>query len=705
MAMMTEESKLVAETEQPENDNISHLPALIRLEVRRYEGETCEGQYHGEGFALFKGDHIYKGMFSKGLMKGFGVFTEASGLKYEGEFVCNMPMGQGTFTWPDGSTYTGEIHRGTRHGMGTYKCAKSGVCYIGQWYQGKRHGKGIVYYSGDQTSWYKGDWVMNNREGWGERCYPSGNFYSGEWKNNLRHGEGTMTWQELRQQYLGEWEEGVQHGRGTHVWILRRTYESHFSQSNRYKGDFFQGQRHGEGIFYYAGGAIYEGWWKKNEKHGQGKFTFKDGRVFQGEFLDDRMMTPDIKTLYTFFRSDSGSSILGPDKALNIECVLEKVPESKRDTESKQVQFVVLQHEVQLRYIYDFYSRLGSSQSPDNTFLLYRLPFWRLLKDSNIHHHGVTLTQIDHFIRGKILTTNYSTLIRKIHFPFTPILFRTLLSYLVIVAYFIYSKDVESQENVLATCLSKLLIEDILPNAQNVKGFLFRQPDFAVVAMKYMKKCWGIYQVFCRLRTTHKDDVTMTCRHLLWMFKDLCLLDQKMTTARLLEIIAAETSEPENLTACLDLEITFLEFFEVLLGCAEVKCPQDSDVEGDRSLHKCDSKGESDLCEVEAREREIQTNSHDQSVSPSFQMGHSTDQDLVRVEDHETPQSTEETEEPGHQVKDTKTSRMEIKDREVTLRTQEMHQFFNNHFFPAFEHHQLTVEEKLLQDQRCKKTQ
>ncbi|KAM6896889.1 radial spoke head 10 homolog B [Xenentodon cancila] len=541
-------------------------------------------------------------MFSKGLMDGFGVFTKASGLKYEGEFVCNMPLGQGTFTWPDGCTYTGEIHRGARHGTGTYKCAKSGVCYIGQWYQGKRHGKGTVYYSTDKTSWYKGDWVMNNRQGWGERCYPSGNIYSGEWKNNLRHGEGTMTWQKLRQQYVGKWEEGVQHGRGTHVWILKRKDESQYSQSNRYKGDFFQGQRHGDGIFYYAGGAIYEGEWKNNKKHGQGKFTFKDGRVFQGEFLEDQMMIPNLNG-----NKDSGSSILGPDMALNIECVLEKVPKRKHDTECEQVEFVVLQHDVQLRSIYSFYSRLGHSSSPDNTFLLYRLQFWRLLKDSNIHHHGVTLTQIDHFIREESSSA-------EIHSPFTPMLFRTLLSNLVIVAYYIYSKDTMSQKNVLATCLSKMLIDDILPNAKNVKGFLFRQPDFAVVAMKYMKKCWEIYQVFCRVKTIHKDDVTMTCRHLLWMFKDLCLLDQNMTTARLLEIIAVETSDPKNLSACMDLEITFLEFFEVLLGCAEVTCHQVSDAVGeDMGLHKCDSKAKRDLCEVEAREEEIQaTNSYDQ---------------------------------------------------------------------------------------------
>lgn len=26
----------------------------------RYEGETCEGQFHGQGVAYFEGGHVYK---------------------------------------------------------------------------------------------------------------------------------------------------------------------------------------------------------------------------------------------------------------------------------------------------------------------------------------------------------------------------------------------------------------------------------------------------------------------------------------------------------------------------------------------------------------------------------------------------------------------------------------------------------------------
>ncbi|XP_049418565.1 radial spoke head 10 homolog B isoform X2 [Epinephelus fuscoguttatus] len=703
--------------EQPEEDDIYELPTLFCLIVQKYEGETCEGRFHGEGAACFEGGHLYKGMFSKGLMDGCGVLTLAGGLKYEGEFVCNKPMGQGTYTWPDGSSYKGEVYNGIRHGTGTYKCAKNGVTYMGKWDQGKRHGKGTVYYNQDKTSWYKGDWVKNNREGWGVRRYPSGNTYSGEWKNNLRHGEGMMRWLKLGQQYVGMWQKGVQHGRGTHTWILRRADGSQYSQSNQYTGDFVQGQRHGQGTFYYAGGAIYEQEWRMNKKHGKGKFIFEDGRVFEGECLDHQTMhnlngkkdpiPPPV------------SSILGPDMTLNIECLLEKIPERKRDTERKQVEFVVLRQDRELRSIYSFYSRLGHARSPDNTFLLSRLQLWRLLKDCNVHHQGITLTQIDHLIREDATAAD-------IHSPYTPMLLRQLLSCLVVVAYHIYHKDMVSQKNLLAACFSRLMTDNILPNAKNVKGFLFRQPDCAVVTVSYVKKCWEVYQAHCKASAAPRDDQTMTCRHLLWMFKDLHLLDSNLTTARLLQIITAESHDPSNLSGCLDLEITFLEFFEVLLGSAEVKCQQVSEhLEESKSSSSPEAEARRNQPEVESNENMLQTaNSSTQSVAASLSSPItpeisnlksvetsdsaelSTAQE-VKSQQHvneisEKPQSAEHTRGQRGEGKHVHTSRLETKDCEVELWKKTIHQFLNHFFFPAFEHNQLVSnnmkEEKLRQE-------
>ncbi|XP_035514034.1 radial spoke head 10 homolog B isoform X2 [Morone saxatilis] len=690
--------KLVSSSDSSKEDgelpaSKKDFPALFSLIVQRHEGETCGGQFHGEGVAWFKGGHTYKGMFAKGLMDGRGVFTHASGLKYEGELVCNMPMGRGTYTWADGSSYEGEVYNGIRHGTGTYICAKSGVVYKGEWERGKRHGKGAVYYDQDQTSWYKGDWVKNNREGQGVRCYPSGNIYSGEWKSNLRHGEGTMRWLKLGQQYVGMWQNGVQHGRGTQVWMLRRVDGSQYSQSNQYTGEFVQGQRHGQGAFYYAGGEIYEGEWKNNKKHG------KDGRVFEGEFVDDRMMTQSLDGNRTpVHLCDSDSSILGPDMALSIKCLLDMIPERERNTERKQVEFMVLMHGVELRSVYSFYSRLGHAHSPNNVFLLTRLQLWRLLKDCNIHHHDITLTQIDHFIREDAAPA-------EIHSPFTAMLFRKLLSCLVVVAYHIYHKDMVSQKNLLAACFSKLMTDNILPNAKNVKGFLFKQPGFTVVSVNYLNKCWEIYQAYCKVNAAPRDDQTMTCRHMLWMFKDLHLLDNNLTTERLLEIITAESRDPSNLSSNVDLEITFLEFFEVLLSSAEVKCQRVS--EG-QLLSNPDAGARRDVAEVAAPVNspippEISSPKSEETEKSSDTLELSTVQDMESQEDVKTKLTEDpQFEEHRGETKCVQTRGMEAKDCKLELWIQTIHQFFNHFFFPAFEHYQLvsrnTKEEKLRQE-------
>ncbi|XP_071250275.1 radial spoke head 10 homolog B isoform X4 [Salvelinus alpinus] len=528
-------------------DAFHEVPVLPNIIVQRYEGEKYLEQFHGEGVAYFQGGHVYKGMFSVGVMHGHGLYTWADGVKYEG----------------------------------------------------------TIYYNQEATSWYEGELVNNNREGWGVRCYPSGNLYEGQWRNNVRHGEGRMRWLPLGQQYSGIWENGVQHGQGTHTWFLRRVTGSQYPLRNEYTGDFVQGLRHGQGSFYYASGALYKGEWKDNKKHGQGKFIFKNGRIFEGEFVDDHMAefpafcldgsnTPDLSGIRTHTPhpedgesprrapgggSGSGPALLGPDMALDITALLENLPENQRDLQLKQVEFVVLRHIAELRAIYSFYSSLGHDQSPDNTFLLSRLQLWRLLKDCSIHQQGITLAQVDRYICAEDVPSE------EIHSPFSTMLLRRFLSCVVVLAYNTYHKDIEPSDTILVACLSKLMRENIIPNAKNVKGLLFPNPMHAVIAGNYIGRCWEIYKAFCRANTTPLADQTMTVRHFIWMFKDLSLFDAELTTGKLLEILSVENPAAYDRYYCnLDLEMTFLEFFEALLGCAEVSDQRDGQTSSDSCL-------------------------------------------------------------------------------------------------------------------------
>ncbi|XP_067286158.1 radial spoke head 10 homolog B isoform X2 [Pseudorasbora parva] len=557
-----------------EHDQCRKVPILHHIIVERYEGDKCGEMFHGEGVAYFQGGHIYKGSFSHGLMHGSGEYIWSDGLKYQGDFKLNVPMGKGTYTWLDGSTYEGEVHRGVRHGVGVYKCFKTTTVYRGQWYLGKRQGQGVMYYNRESTSWYKGDWVNNRREGWGKRCYPSGNVYEGQWRNNVRHGEGTMRWVQFDQQYGGQWVDGIQNGRGTHTWFCKRGPCSQYPRMNEYTGEFVQGMRHGQGKFSYASGAVYSGEWKHDKKHGQGRYTFENGRVYEGEFNKDCMaefpaFTPGLSGITTPFPDENDSSKtssqsstnspLGSDMVLNIQTLLERVPEAHRDQELKQVEFAVLRHIGLLREIYSFYSSLGHELSPDKIFPLTHLQFSRFLMDCKVHQHGVTQAQIDCLITDQV------------HSPFTAILPRECISYIIIVAYHICHKDIESSNNILAACLSKLMRQNIIPNAMNVKGSLFCHPVHASVACHYSDRCWEIYQALCKANSIQPDQ-TLTARQFVWLLKDLCLYDSELTVSKVLEILSVDSPAiHDGIYSNLDLEMSFLEFFEALLGCAEVK--------------------------------------------------------------------------------------------------------------------------------------
>ena len=95
---------------------------------------------------------------------------------------------------------------------------------------------------------------------------------------------GKMYWFDRGEEYDGKWVEGVQNGNGKHTWYSKRVTVSQYPIRNEYEGSFVNGERHGYGVFRYASGARYSGYWNKNLKSGRGEFMFKNGSVFKGDF-------------------------------------------------------------------------------------------------------------------------------------------------------------------------------------------------------------------------------------------------------------------------------------------------------------------------------------------------------------------------------------------------------------------------------------
>ncbi|KAF5894138.1 radial spoke head 10 B-like isoform X4, partial [Clarias magur] len=686
--------------ERVESSAITEIPAVQVLSdqiIQRYEGDRSGEMFHGEGVAFFKGGHVYKGGFVDGVMHGPGEYTWADGLKYEGDFKSNAPMGHGTYTWLDRSTYEGEVCNGIRHGLGTYKSSKTSTVYKGQWYKGKRHGKGTMYYNDEETSWYKGDWENNRKEGWGMRCYPSGDTYEGQWKNSVRHGEGTMKWIQLGQQYSGQWLNGVQHGNGTHTWFLRRVFGSQYPLRNEYKGEFAQGLRHGQGTFTYASGSVYYGGWKNNKKHGQGKIIFKNGCVYEGEFIDDRIAEfPTFSTISVCAlvglpsraeESGNNATLLGPDITLNIENLLSRTPEAQRGQELRQVEFAIMRNITLLRSTYTLYSSLGNENSPDNTFLLSQIQCWRFLQDCNIHQHGLTLAQLENLINKDISPGKGPS-------PFSTMLLREWISYIVVAAYHIYHRDFESSSCVLAECFSKFMKQNIIPNPKNVKGHLYCHPLRAAIGKTYLNKCWEIYHTIPKVTSSAISNI-MTARHLIWMFKVLHLFDQTLTTRKLLEILSLENpaiycSSHSNL----DLEVTFLEFFECLLASAEVK-----DTLGDRTAQENPAKAsgnqefKSNATPKLSCTEEIKPKDHivDLAITDAYEMELNKESTCsVLVDD------TQMSKQPSI---NTELAKEERPEEQVNWKNR-IHQFFTNILFPAYEHKLVCEKEMQKEHQR-----
>ena len=379
-------------------------------------------------------------------------------MKYKGAMVDNTMTGHGVFSWPDGSSYVGGVLRGLRHGQGVFKAGARSpeTVYEGAWVMGKRQGKGSLQYN--SRSIYVGDFVNNNRQGTGKMVYESGNTYDGEWFENKRHGDGIMSWVGRGETYSGSWENGLQNGHGEYTWFLKRFQGSQYPARNRYVGDWFDGKRQGQGTYFYASGAVYEGTWAFDLKEGQGRYTFDNGYVYEGPFQADAVAGEVAPDAYEQFVFDVDDLVDGGQE-----------DPQKAAFEMERLRHAMLLHISDMLAVYTYYSSLGCT-SPDNTYLMTRLQFHRMLKDSGIAALGMSLCDVDRVIQT--VCDEWS-----IHSPTDTLLPRQFLTAVVRVAHHLFADNFIGADNVLATCANDFIAENILRSFNSinrVKGYLFR---------------------------------------------------------------------------------------------------------------------------------------------------------------------------------------------------------------------------------------
>ena len=65
-----------------------------------------------------------------------------------------------------------------------------------------------------------------------------------------------------------------------------------------YVGEYRDGERTGQGTFYYTDGSKYEGEFKDGKEHGQGTYISHDGRKYEGEFKDGKIWNGTVYDKY-----------------------------------------------------------------------------------------------------------------------------------------------------------------------------------------------------------------------------------------------------------------------------------------------------------------------------------------------------------------------------------------------------------------------
>uniref|UniRef100_A0A8D0RQJ3 Radial spoke head 10 homolog B n=1 Tax=Sus scrofa TaxID=9823 RepID=A0A8D0RQJ3_PIG len=576
-------------------------PILTKLIVESYEGEKVRGLYEGEGFAIFQGGCTYHGMFSEGLMHGQGTYIWADGLKYEVKF--NFPRSHQILFHSDGSILT--FSPATQVTV----MLKQGGCFRSCCF-------GSIYYNQEGTSWYEGDWVHNVKKGWGIRCPCLCAMPHFRWMQATR---GSLF--------------SLQNGFGTHTWFLKRIACSQYPLRNEYVGEFVNGCRHGHGKFCYASGATYEGEWVSNQKHGMGRLTFKNGRVYDGLFSSDHIVaSPSLEgelmsCLDTtsecaprdqscsssisaeIIRKLDGSeshSVLGSSIELDLSLLLKMYPEKDQPEEKKQVEYAVLRNITELRRIYSFYSSLGCDPSLDNTFLMTKLHFWRFLKDCKLHHHKITLADMD-----RVLGANNDIPVEDIHSPFTTILLRTFLTYILQLAHHIHHREYQNRSPSLFLCFTKLMTENIHPNACRVRGNLFCGAQRTLCSLNYADRCWEIYTLYCRPRAAPPHELTMKTRHFLWMLKTFKMINKELTATKFVEVLAEDNPfMHDGIDSNFELELVFLEFFEALLSFAFI-------IVADQASKSCVTSPNDDLPGNKLGSTFLMENQNTQNRSPS----------------------------------------------------------------------------------------
>ncbi|XP_026727260.1 radial spoke head 10 homolog B-like isoform X2 [Trichoplusia ni] len=583
-----------------------------------YLGNFNDNEMRGKGFIHWKDDTWYEGDFAGNLRHGKGLYVDSRTQRsYAGEWHCGTKHGEGVIYYSKTfkNSYDGHWIYNERFGYGSREyCDWSG--YKGEWERNVRNGKGLMIWPNHDL--YRGDWKNGVMSGYGiyiwDACYnntmalPSINAFRGAWEKGQRHGYGVLNLGlGLGSHYRGEFKNNKKHGVGTFVTnnglILQDKALFHddnlgpqiagcdvrsldlkrFSNLEPYN---FQICDRTVGLIYHIDQAL-----KNIDKQAEIRTNIIN------EYIDNnRNVEWDM------------SLVLRKDE--NVEEVGSEQFDGMIKFEESSLRKALRCYETDLLNIYYKYATICNTNEIGFSPVLIRLFLWQLYYDCNVHERGLTLVDIDN-----IFHQNKEWLAVNPHNPFEKIYLWQFLHSLISVASRLYAKRElpgTKPDTILASAFRRFMDCDVIPGSSRQRGRLvngFGQYIPLTATYELYRALGEPHTVRRFLRAVRRSphfvgrpapnlveplDGTAPVGRNLYIFGDELtfavddnelpeILEEKehqdlklfnfgnlssKTIIRIFSQIFPQLSESDKIMN-LNIELTFFEFFEGFVACAE----------------------------------------------------------------------------------------------------------------------------------------
>ncbi|CAG9784329.1 unnamed protein product [Diatraea saccharalis] len=358
--------------------------------------------------------------------------------------------------WPNHDFYSGEWKNGVMSGYGMYiwdtyynnSLSLPSLCaYRGTWLKGQRNGYGVLNLGLGMGSYYKGEFKNNKKHGVGR--FVSNNGLILQNKNIfIDDNFGPM----LSDEYLCC-------PRDSKLNAINEPYKFDICDTS-------------EGYLYHVQEAI-----KNIDKQAEVR------RNMISDYIENNKLT-DID-LYMAMRKEETKNQTKLSNDIDFDDLINFEESSLRKS--------LRCYEIDLKNIYYNYATICNTEEIQFTPVLIRLFLWQFYYDCNIHENGLTLVDID-----KMFHRNPEWLSKSSHNPFEKIYYWQFLHSLISVASRLYAKRElpgPKPDTILANGFRKFMERDILPNIGRRRGRLIEYGKF--VPLK------GLYALYRNLGEPH----------------------------------------------------------------------------------------------------------------------------------------------------------------------------------------------------------